>query len=77
MFTSELSDVFEAETEEGRRLFDLLQHAYINVRYKDRFAVDRQSLIQIVGIINRLVVLIESISREPLFILEKNKPILS
>lgn len=40
MFTCSLSAVFNMEDEEGKRLFELLKHAYVNVRYKDGYEVD-------------------------------------
>jgi len=44
MFTNDLSAVFNLDDAEGSRLFDLLKHAYVNVRYKDTFQPDTKSL---------------------------------
>jgi len=40
MFTGSLSDVFNLDAAEDIRLFELLKHAYVNVRYKDQFEPD-------------------------------------
>jgi HEPN domain-containing protein len=40
MFTNSLTEVFNLEDTEDARLFELLKHAYVNVRYKDQFEPD-------------------------------------
>jgi HEPN domain-containing protein len=37
MFTGSLIEIFNLDAAEDARLFDVLKHAYVNVRYKDRF----------------------------------------
>jgi len=44
LFTDDLMNVFEPETEEGKRLLNLLQSAYVEAKYKQGFEPDEQSV---------------------------------
>lgn len=44
MFTTDLAQVFAPDTNEGKELFHLLKHAYVNIRYKDSFEADHASV---------------------------------
>jgi HEPN domain-containing protein len=44
MFTGDLIAVFELDKPESMQLFDLLKHAYVNVRYRDTFEPDTKSV---------------------------------
>jgi HEPN domain-containing protein len=43
-FTNDLTAVFQIDTEKGKRNFNILKDAYINVRYRDNYAPDNSSL---------------------------------
>lgn len=43
-FTNDLTAVFQMDTELGKRNFNILKDAYINVRYRDSYAPDSSSL---------------------------------
>jgi HEPN domain-containing protein len=44
LFTEDLSNVFEPETEQGKKLIGLLQSAYVETRHKQDFTPDEQSV---------------------------------
>jgi HEPN domain-containing protein len=43
-FTNDLTAVFQIDTEPGKRNFNILKDAYINVRYRDSYSSDSSSL---------------------------------
>jgi HEPN domain-containing protein len=43
-FTNDLTAVFQLDTEQGKRNFNILKDAYINVRYRDNYSPDSSSL---------------------------------
>jgi HEPN domain-containing protein len=43
-FTNDLTAVFQIDTEQGKRNFNILKEAYINVRYRDSYAPDSSLL---------------------------------
>jgi HEPN domain-containing protein len=43
-FTNDLTAVFQIDTEPGKRNFNILKDAYINVRYRDNYSPDSSSL---------------------------------
>lgn len=43
-FTNDLTAVFQIDTDQGKRTFNILKHAYINVRYRDSYSPDSSSL---------------------------------
>ena len=54
MFTADLSQVFNLNDDASMHIFEMLKHAYVNVRYKDTFLVDKQSVITLAAIITNL-----------------------
>lgn len=55
MFTSDLVGQFELGTPANKQLFELLKHAYVNVRYRDAFEPDTQSVTGLYKVIKKLV----------------------
>lgn len=43
-FTNDLTAVFQIDNEQGKRNFNILKDAYINVRYRDNYSPDSSSL---------------------------------
>ena len=57
--------VFPKETEEEKRLFELLKRAYIDARYKmSEYAITKEELIYLSGCVNELKNLTEEICKE-------------
>jgi HEPN domain-containing protein len=57
MFTPDLNRLFGLDVPENKQLFDLLKHAYVNVRYRDAFEPDTKSLAALYLVIKKLVTL--------------------
>ncbi len=63
-YTLEVCDVFPRDTEEERRLFSLLQAAYVQARYNRNFAVSREDIDALLPRIERLREVTEKVCRE-------------
>lgn len=61
MFTQDISDIFDLDNREGLELFNVLKHAYINVRYKDSYEIDHQSTASLFSYVQRLLVVVEQV----------------
>jgi len=61
LFTNGLAAVFDLNNTELKELFDLLQHAYINVRYKDDFEADRVLVDALFIVVSKLAVKVEQL----------------
>jgi len=60
-YTLELAKVFPCDTDEEKRLFDLLRRAYLEARYNDKFVVTKVDIDALVPKIELLRILIEDI----------------
>lgn len=63
-YTLELAKVFPRDTEEEQRLFKLLQRAYVEARYNDRFVVTAADIAALIPKIELLRDMVERICRE-------------
>jgi HEPN domain-containing protein len=61
MFTNDIADVFDLGNRESLQLFNVLKHAYINVRYKDSYEIDHQSAASLFPYIKRLLAVVEQV----------------
>ncbi|MGY4537831.1 HEPN domain-containing protein [Mucilaginibacter sp. UYNi724] len=61
MFTQDIAAVFDLGNQEGLQLFNVLKHAYINVRYKDSYEIDDHSVATLLPYIKRLLVVVEQV----------------
>ncbi|MBD1395309.1 HEPN domain-containing protein [Mucilaginibacter glaciei] len=61
MFTHDIADVFDLGNHESLQLFNVLKHAYINVRYKDSYEIDYQSTASLFPYIKQLLAVVEQI----------------
>ena len=68
IFTIDLTKLFELHIPENRKLFELLKHAYVNVRYKDTFEPDTKSVAALYQIIKRLETLTAKVYEQHLSI---------
>lgn len=68
IFTLGLTNLFELDVPENRKLFELLKNAYVNVRYKDTFEPDTKSVAAIYQIIKRLETLTAKVYEQHLSI---------
>ncbi|WP_295801693.1 HEPN domain-containing protein [Mucilaginibacter sp.] len=64
MFTDDLAAVFNLEDAESVQLFDLLKHAYVNVRYKDTFEPDTKSLETLYRVTKHFVSVVELVHQK-------------
>jgi len=68
MFTNDLAAVFESHNDEKRKQFEVLKNAYINVRYKDNFAIDPEMICAINLDVTRLFVTAEKVYKKHLLL---------
>jgi len=61
LFTNDLAAIFDLNNTELKELFDLLQRAYINVRYKDDFEADRVLTDALFILVSKLAVKVEQL----------------
>ncbi len=60
-FTNDLTAVFQIDTDQGKRNFNILKEAYINVRYRDNYSPDRSSLDTLYPVVTKLLSTAEQI----------------
>ena len=65
-YTLELAKVFPCDTDEEKRLFDLLRHAYLEARYNDKFFVTKADIDALVPKIELLRDIVEKVCEERL-----------
>ena len=65
-YTLELAKVFPCDTDEEKRLFDLLRRAYLEARYNDKFVVTKADIDALVPKIELLRNIVEKVCRERL-----------
>lgn len=63
-YTLELAKVFPRDTEEEKRLFEILQRSYIEARYNDNFNVPKEIVDVLVLKIERLKQIVEKVCTE-------------
>jgi HEPN domain-containing protein len=63
-FTNDLTSVFQLDTEAGKRNFNILKDAYINVRYRDSYSPDRSSLDILYPVVTNLLTTAEQIHHQ-------------
>jgi HEPN domain-containing protein len=68
MFTTDLIDLFDLNVPENKEMFELLKHAYVNVRYRDTFEPDTKSVATLYMVIKELVTLTNKIYQEHLMV---------
>ena len=61
MFTGELIGVFDLHVPEKKELFNLLQHAYVSVRYRDTFEPDIEQVAALYRVIKYFVSVTEQV----------------
>lgn len=61
MFTNDIANVFDLDSQGGKRHFNALKNAYINVRYKDTYEVDQQDVRAIYPYIKRLMLVVKKV----------------
>jgi HEPN domain-containing protein len=61
MFTHDIAEIFDLGNQESLQLFNVLKHAYINVRYKDSYEIDNQSAASLFPYIKRLLAVVEQV----------------
>lgn len=66
MFTHDIENVFDLGNQESLPLFNVLKHAYINVRYKDSYEIDNQSAASLFPYIKRLLAVVEQVYQKHL-----------
>jgi len=65
-FTTELANVFPCDSEEEKRLFELLRAAYIEARYNDKFVVTKADIDALLPKIELLRDVVERVCKERL-----------
>ena len=63
-YTLELAKVFPCDTDEEKRLFDLLQRAYIEARYNSKFEITKEDIDALVPKIELLRDIVEKVCKE-------------
>lgn len=63
-FTNDLASVFQIDTEPGKKNFNVLKDAYINVRYRDSYSPDRSSLDTLYPVVKNLLTTAEQIHHQ-------------
>lgn len=63
-FSLELNTLFPQDTQEERALFELLQRAYIEARYRESYIIREEQLYRLIAKVQRLHTLAEKICRE-------------
>ena len=63
-YTLELAKVFPCDTDEEKRLFDLLRRAYLEARYNDKFVVTKADIDALVPKIELLRDIVEKVCEE-------------
>jgi HEPN domain-containing protein len=63
-FTNDLTSVFQIDTESGKRNFNTLKDAYINVRYRDSYSPDRSSLDNLYPVVANLLSTAEQVHHQ-------------
>jgi HEPN domain-containing protein len=68
MFTADLSIVFKMDEPVNLGLFNELKHAYVNVRYKDGYEVERNNVRALLGTVKQLLNVAERIYEQHILI---------
>jgi len=68
MFTQDIAAIFHLENEEKAKQFDVLKHAYVNVRYKDNYEPDESNIINLYPTIKKMVTVVETVYQKHLLI---------
>jgi HEPN domain-containing protein/predicted nucleotidyltransferase len=63
-YSSEFAKVFPSETDEQRKLFNLLRKAYVDARYKDSYEITKEQLEQLAPCVKKLHEVTEKICKE-------------
>lgn len=63
-YTLELAKVFPCDTDEEKRLFDLLRRAYLEARYNDKYIVTKADIDALVPKIELLRNIVEKVCKE-------------
>jgi len=63
-YNGEFAKVFPRETDEQRKLFNLLRKAYIDARYKDSYEITKEQLEQLAPCVRKLHEVTERICKE-------------
>lgn len=63
-YTLELAKVFPCDTDEEKRLFDLLRRAYLEARYNDKFIVTKEDIDALIPKIELLRNIVEKVCKE-------------
>jgi len=63
-YNGEFAKVFPHETDEQRKLFNLLRKAYIDARYKDSYEITKEQLEQLAPCVKKLHEVTERICKE-------------
>ena len=61
----QLPDIFPQKTEEDKRLFNLLQKAYIDTRYKEDYKISNDDLLQLTEKISHIHEILEQTGKHP------------
>ncbi len=61
MFTADLSALFDLDDASDKELFDVLKNAYVNVRYRDHYEADAQTVEELEERVRRLVEVCQSV----------------
>ncbi len=61
MFTTDLHSVFDLKVEGDRELFEVLKHAYVNVRYRDNYDVGMETVVALQEKVQQLIALVGDI----------------
>lgn len=64
--TTEIFDVFPQDTDEEKRLFELLQESYVQARYNKDFVVTREDLEALIPKVEHLGTIVEKVCRKQL-----------
>lgn len=61
----QLPDIFPQKTEEDKRLFNLLQRAYVDTRYKEDYRISNADLLQLTEKISHIHEILEQTGKHP------------
>ncbi len=68
MFTPDIAELFDLGNEEKSKQFDMLKHAYINVRYKNNYEPDGAYIQELHATIQWLAIVVEKVYQKHLLI---------
>ena len=63
-YTTEIFEVFPRDTPEEKRLFDLLQRAYIESRYNPDFEITKEDIDALIPKVERLRNIVDTVCRD-------------